>query len=38
VPVLYPNHSIDRQIAWIYAHDKARMLRIMTSAAYACVR
>jgi len=27
-----------RQIAWIFLHDKARMRKIMTSAAYACVR
>lgn len=27
-----------RQIAWIYVHDKARMRKIMTNAAYACVR
>ena len=27
-----------RKLSWIYIHDKARMRKIMTNAAYACVR
>lgn len=27
-----------RKLSWIYVHDKARMRKIMVSAAYACVR